>query len=444
MVEQERTPGRAADVTAGQRWLARLAFAAALAALTVLLVYAGLRSIALILLGLLGLSIALAALWWFVTSRGARRWVLGSLVVAAPVAVLILYAVSGLFWVVIVTLALIVVAGVAGRTALAKAAPATGMTEHETPPPARPFVIMNPRSGGGKVPKFGLPAKAEALGAEVALLEGPGEVDVVEIARQAVARGADLLGVAGGDGTQALVAGVAAEHGIPFMVISAGTRNHFALDLGLDRDDPSTCLDALTDGVELHVDLGLICDRTFVNNASFGAYAEIVQSPAYRDDKAGTTLKMLPELLSGNEGAHLRVQVDGSPVLDAPQAVLVSNNPYGTGDAAGLGRRARLDSGWLGMVAVKVVSGRQAAELLRGTRSAGLAVHSAREVVVDADTEAIPVGIDGEAVQMPVPVRCAIRPGALRVRVPRNRPGVPAFKPAMDWPHLAQLAGWSR
>ena len=119
------------------------------------------------------------------------------MVVAAPVAVLILYAVSGLFWVVIVTLALIVVAGVAGRTALAKAAPATGMTEYETPPPARPFVIMNPRSGGGKVPKFGLPAKAEALGAEVALLEGPGEVDVVEIARQAVARGADLLGVAG-------------------------------------------------------------------------------------------------------------------------------------------------------------------------------------------------------------------------------------------------------
>jgi diacylglycerol kinase family enzyme len=94
--------------------------------------------------------------------------------------------------------------------------------------------------------------------------------------------------VAGGDGTQALVAGIAAEHGLPFLVISAGTRNHFAMDLGLDRDHPELGLDALTDGVELTLDLGVIGDRTFVNNASFGAYAEIVQSPAYRADKRDT------------------------------------------------------------------------------------------------------------------------------------------------------------
>ena len=119
-------------------------------------------------------------------------------------------------------------------------------------------------------------------------------VDVAALARKAVADGADLLGVAGGDGTQALVAGIAAEHDLPFLVISAGTRNHFALDLGLDREDPATCLDALTDGEELQVDLGVIADRTFVNNASFGAYAEVVRSPAYRDDKRGTTLQLLP------------------------------------------------------------------------------------------------------------------------------------------------------
>ena len=88
-----------------------------------------------------------------------------------------------------------------------------------------------------------------------------------------MADGADLLGVAGGDGTQALVAGIAAEHDLPFLVISAGTRNHFAMDLGLDRDRPDAGLDALTDGVELRLDLGLIGGRTFVNNASFGAYA---------------------------------------------------------------------------------------------------------------------------------------------------------------------------
>src|SRR6185436_10689664 len=155
-----------------------------------------------------------------------------------------------------------------------------GMPTREVRPPKRAFLIMNPRSGGGKVTKFGLKEKAEALGAEVALLEGPGVVDVADLARRAVAAGADLLGVAGGDGTQALVAGIAAEHGLPFLVISAGTRNHFALDLGLDREDPAACLAALSGAVELRVDLGVINGQTFVNNASFGAYAEVVDTPA--------------------------------------------------------------------------------------------------------------------------------------------------------------------
>src|SRR5262249_15825753 len=86
------------------------------------------------------------------------------------------------------------------------------------------------------------------------------------------------------------------------LVISAGTRNHFAMDLGLDRENPAACLDALTDGVEQRIDLGIIGERTFVNNASFGAYAEIVESPAYRDDTVGTTLKMLPDTLNGQRG----------------------------------------------------------------------------------------------------------------------------------------------
>jgi len=159
-------------------------------------------------------------------------------------------------------------------------------------------------------------------------------VNVAQVAREAVARGAYLLGVAGGDGTQALVAGVAAEHGIPFMVITAGTRNHFALDLGLDREDPSGCLGALSDGVELRVDLGMINGQAFVNNASFGAYAEVVQTPAYRGDKLKTTLNLLPDLLQGHRGARLSARAGGAEIeIRSPQALLVGNNPYGTGDA---------------------------------------------------------------------------------------------------------------
>jgi diacylglycerol kinase family enzyme len=237
-----------------------------------------------------------------------------------------------------------------------------------------------------------------------------------------VARGADLLGVAGGDGTQALVAGVAADKGIPFLVISAGTRNHFALDLGLDREDPSRCLEALTDGVELRVDLGSINGRSFVNNASFGAYAELVRRPEYRDDKTRTTLQALPDLLVGQSGPQLRARA-GEVVIERPQALLVSNNPYATDDPAGLGRRTRLDRGILGVIAVRVDNAMQAASLQRGPASESVTITTATSVTVTADANEIPVGLDGEAILVRTPVGCTIRPAALRVRVPRHRPG---------------------
>jgi diacylglycerol kinase family enzyme len=407
----------------------------------VLLLSGGLKGVAALLLGAAGLAISCAAAWWFLAHRGIVRWLAAAVLVAAPVAVIVVYVAARLLWEVALSVVLAAAAVAAGRAALRSGGSPANPREHAAGPLRQPFVIMNPRSGGGKVGKFGLKGKAVALGADVALLEGPDMVDVAAMARQAVAADADLLGVAGGDGTQALVAGVAAGQDIPLMVISAGTRNHFALDLGLDRDDPARCLDALTDGVELRIDLGMIGGRTFVNNASFGAYAQVVQSPAYRDDKRGTTLQMLPDLLTGHKGAHLAVRVDGQVILDGPQAVLVSNNPYETGDIAGLGRRARLDQGVLGVVGVKIENAAQAAGLLRrAQRSRSVTMLTAREVIIDADQPQIPVGIDGESVLMPTPVRCTIQPLSLRVRVPRDRPGVPEPQPPVDWARLRHQA----
>jgi diacylglycerol kinase family enzyme len=426
--------------TVAQRWLARLALVAAAAAVLVAPVVAGLRqSIALVLVGLVGLFLTLAGVWWALTNKGPVRGLSIALAVAAPLCVLFLYTRARLLWVVLVALGLLALGVAAGRAALRRDAIPERMREYDVPPPQRPYLIMNPRSGGGKVTRFALKDKAEALGATVALLEGPGTVDVDALARTAVANGADLLGVAGGDGTQALVAGIAAEHNLPLLVISAGTRNHFALDLGLDREDPARCLDALGDGVELQVDLGFIGGRPFVNNASFGAYAAVVQSPAYRDDKTRTTLDQLPGLLAGQIGPRLVARA-GNVTVEGPQAVLVSNNPYGMGDIAGLGRRARLDRGTLGMFAVTVASVVQAAGLVRGTQSRGLTRLVGREVVVDADASQIPVGVDGEALLLDTPVRCTVRPAVLRVRVPRDRPGVPDPKPEIDWKRLRRMA----
>jgi diacylglycerol kinase family enzyme len=425
------------------RWLARSAFALMIAAAAVLIGFAELASLAMVAIGVIGACLILAGAYEFLARRGVLRWLAAAVVIATPIAILVLFALHSLIWVALVSIALMLLAVGAAQRALAPSASPPGMPAREVQPPQRAFVIMNPRSGGGKVAKFGLKEKAEALGAEVALLDGPGIVDVAALARQAVADGADLLGVAGGDGTQALVAGIAAEHDLPFLVISAGTRNHFAMDLGLDRDDPATCLDALTDGVEQRIDLGIIGDRTFVNNASFGAYAEVVESPAYRDDKTGTTLQILPDLLSGHRGAKLSARA-GDTTVTAPQALLVSNDPYEISDVAGLGRRARLDAGTLGVIAVTVNNALQAVMLLRGAKGQGLTVLRAEEVVVDADVPEIPVGIDGETVMMPTPVICTIRPKVLRVRVPRHRPGVltAAAEPRLNWSALVRLASF--
>ena len=430
--------GAEPPVTPARRWAARGALVAATCALLAPLIFAGLRSVVLLALGVAGVAVVVAGLWWALTHLGVSR-IVGTVVAAlALLAVVVIYLGARFFWILGLSLALWLLAVLAARKALAGVD--ARMREYEVPPPRRPFLIMNPRSGGGKVVAFGLVERAEALGARVALLEGPQQVDVAALARTAVAGGSDLLGVAGGDGTQALVAGIAAEYGIPFMCISAGTRNHFALDLGLDRDDPSRCLDALTDGVELHIDLGTVNGRAFVNNASFGAYAEVVQSPEYRDDKTQTTLRLLPDLLLGHTGARLAARA-GQVRVEAPQAILVSNNPYGTGDAAGMGRRPRLDLGTLGVVGVRVDNALQAASLLRGTASRGVTIAQAREVTVTADAGEIPVGVDGEALVLTTPVTCTVAPGALRVRVPRHRPGREAPRPAMDWRRVRRLAG---
>ncbi|HXT94495.1 MAG TPA: hypothetical protein VN714_35125, partial [Trebonia sp.] len=180
-----------------------------------------------------------------------------------------------------------------------------------------------------------------------------------------------------------------------------------------------------------------------VNNASFGAYAESGESPAYRSDKIGTTLDLLPDVLQGHRGARLTAQADGMRI-EAPQALVVANNPYGTQDIVGLGRRARLDGGILGVIGVMVRTAGEAVELLRGSAAGGVRQLTTKRIEVTADAEQIPVGVDGESLTMSTPVTCTVWPGALRVWVPRDRPGIPAPKPAVNWARLRRLAGRSR
>ena len=422
------------------RLLALMGLTCLVGAVAVLLAASGPAGLLILGVGVAGLALAGAGTWWTLAHHGTVRVVGALLMVGVPVAVMIAYARAGLWPTALAALVLLAGAVVCARSALGRRCGPVGMRAVPCAVPEHPVLIMNPKSGGGKVGRFGLVEKAEALGARVVLLDTSVRTDVAQIARRAVAEGADLLGVAGGDGTQALVAGVAADHGLPFLVVCAGTRNHFAMDLGLDREDPGRCLEALTDGEELRVDLGVVGGQAFVNTVSFGVYAQIVQRPEYRDAKAGSALDALPGLLLGYSSPPLDALAPGIR-LESQQALLVSNNPYAAPQpmAAG-GRRPRLDRGTLGVVGVRVNNAAEAAEVaLRGAHASGLFVLRTPWVTVGSEAASIPVAVDGEALVLPNPVTCSIRPGALRVLIPRHRPGSAAAA-RVDWREIIALA----
>ncbi|MET0421965.1 MAG: diacylglycerol kinase family protein [Acidimicrobiia bacterium] len=370
------------------------------------------------------------SLWFALTKRGITRIVAAIVTLAALVGAVVALVRDHSVW----KIAVVLILGL-GTSALARIA--LGADKQalrvQAPPGApvgaakHPVLIANPRSGGGKANEEFL-AAASARGIETVVLH-PGD-DLEQLARDAVARGTDVIGMAGGDGSQALVATIAAEHDLPFVCIPAGTRNHFALDLGVDRDDVVGALDAFGDGFERRVDLATVNDRVFVNNVSLGLYAAIVQSDEYRDDKVKTAVKMLPDLL-GNDYSQFDFEVEGSSVADHgdPDLILVSNNVYRLSGIGGFGTRERLDEGVLGIISIDINNASELARFVtletagRGSSFSGWSEWNDHELVIRS-TKPIDAGVDGEALTFDSPVRFAVRPGALRVRIAPHHPGM--------------------
>jgi hypothetical protein len=353
---------------------------------------------------------ALAAAWLALLRRGLAR--LAGLVIAAlMVGVGVGFIVSGEN---AGTLTIVVVAfllGVAGARIAFK--PDRSLPRVE--PPRQPVLFVNPWSGDGRAEREGLVEAARERGLKTVVLER-GQ-DLAELVRTAVSQGADGLAMAGGDGSQALVATIAAEHDLPYACIPSGTRNHFALDLGVDREDVVGALDAFSDGGERYVDLGEVNGRVFVNNVSLGVYAEAVSQDGYREAKLQTLLDTLTDTLGpGGEANELRwTDPDGAGRVSTA-LILISNNPYRLGPTIGSGTRPRLDAGVLGIVDFHPPVAGEKSSVARWREL------SAAELEIDSEGP-IPLGVDGEALVMEAPLRFRIRPKALRVRIAHRHPG---------------------
>jgi diacylglycerol kinase family enzyme len=418
--------------TIAQRLAAIAAIAALLVAVGVVAILA-LENLGSIIVASVGLALAIVGCWYSLSREGVVRLLALALIVVGTGLVVVTLVVGEVKlwpWVIagVSSVVSVAAAGYALRSTQRRQAASVDVGTEPTPPPQRPVLLMNPKSGGGKAEKFELERECRERGIEPIVL-GPDD-DLRQLAEDAVARGADVIGMAGGDGSQALVGAVASAHGIPHVVVPAGTRNHFALDLGLDRDDVVGALDAFIDGVERTIDLAEVNGRVFVNNATLGLYAKIVQSPEYRDAKVQTAVEMLPELIGPDaEPLDLRFTGPDGEALETAAVILVSNGPYELRHAQGRGSRERIDDGVLGVVTLNLSSAADVQRMLSMQAVGQLDRFDGwREWTTDrfevASGDAIEIGVDGEALTMDPPLVFTTRRGALRLRMPRHASGL--------------------
>jgi diacylglycerol kinase family enzyme len=414
------------------RLLAVLALALAVATVVLSIVFV-VRHVGYLLGALALLAVSLSAAWLAATDR---RWRVGALVLG-------LVCLAGAVVCVLASDARLAAPFLIVASALASAAAGSLALRDEVqdrlrrrwrPAPAvhRGVVFMNPRSGGGKVERLHLVEEAERRGVRAVVL-GPRD-DLRALAESAADDGADALGAAGGDGTQAIVADVAARHGLAFVCVPAGTRNHLALDLGIDREDPVGALDAFGAARQAPIDLGRVNGRVFVNNVSLGVYAQIVSSDAYRDAKRQTVAKTLPDVF-GPDAPPFDLSLDGpTGPMSGMQVVQVSNNPYVLTSMAGFGSRPRLDGGVLGVATLKLERAADISRLAmyeaagRPQRYSGWHEWSTAHLEVRSGAP-VAAAIDGESTQLEAPVSFAIEPGAVVTRIAEHQSGA---SPALE------------
>ncbi len=387
-------------------WLALAALLSLVACVCTFVVYS--RGLVLAIGLLAGLAVAtVAALgWWAFTTR--RAWkrrlnvALAALVICLIGLVVATFSLSYALGVAVVAVVAIAYsaacrAAVGGSQAARQPAWVVGS---EATTLTSPWLLVNPRSGDGTATRVGLVEVARRRGLEVRVLQ-PGE-DSAHLAREAAAAGADAIGVAGGDGSLSSVAAVAIEYGIPFVCIPAGTRNHFARDLGLDRDAPLTALDAYSGRARL-VDVGVVGDRLFLNNVSLGAYARLVRRREHHRRRRAALARLRALWMTARDRHGLRARVDGR-ALEAG-VIFVGNNAYEL-DLFNVGERERLDEGVLHLYTLEGLLP-SAWNDMKGT-----------SFTVETPSSKIEAALDGEPVELDSPLRFEVRPGALRVLLP--------------------------
>jgi diacylglycerol kinase family enzyme len=261
-------------------------------------------------------------------------------------------------------------------------------------------LLLNPRAGDESGTEE-LVEAAAARGVQAYVLRE--EDDLEQVAGSAPE---GPIGVAGGDGSLARVAAVCRKHGVPFVCVPSGTRNHFARDLGLDPGDPVAAVDAFIDARERRIDMGWANGRPFLNNVSLGVYARLVHRRERHRRRREVLARVRALAAVARHPQAIGITVDGAPIES--RVVVIANNAY-TLELMSLGERKRLDEGRLHLYAPT------------GLVRSRWDERAGERFVVDARVARVDAAVDGEPSELETPVEFRVDPGALRVLVPESR-----------------------
>ena len=292
-------------------------------------------------------------------------------------------------------------------------------------------VIVNASAGAGRTIEWAaeLTRKFRATGMDVDVTLAKTGIQTIETAQRALAQGATIIVAGGGDGTINAVASVVTGTPTALGVLPLGTLNHFAKDLHipLELDE---AIHTIANGRPVHVDVGEINDKIFLNNSSLGLYPDIVREREKLQRRLGrgkwpaffwATLAALRRYPFVNA----RLTIDGSEHVRRAPFIFIGNNKY-LMEGFNIGTRARLDGGVLSLY-VAHRTGRLGLLRLafsslfgRLRQERDFDALTTREIRVDTKHKRLRVSTDGEVTIMEMPLLYRIRPRALCVIVPEN------------------------
>lgn len=299
------------------------------------------------------------------------------------------------------------------------------------PPAASPVVVLLNRGAG---PQVGRAVRArvdtalerEGLGASIHELDGDGLAR--ELERRAHTA-ADLLAVAGGDGTIRAAAQALAGGPTALAVIPTGTVNHFARRIGIPSI--AAAADALAHGTVRAVPAAHLGRHLFLNTATLGLYADVVRRrEAMRRwiGKWPAAAVSLAIALWRFRRVEVSLTAGGRTLRRRTPLVWIGVGSGAFGLPHGAAGRAEGDDA-LEVVVLRPASRRAMLRLaprllarwLRGTPPAddpSLDVFRAHELVVSS-SRPIGVTLDGEPVRCSAPLYVCFEERAVRVLAPR-------------------------